>query len=158
MRDSGGFRVWAHFFCFFGVGSALMLDSCKVIHRGFFLVFYLLYMRLHVHTCTLAELALQGARLRFYRAYLAFQAPTCQAGMTFGTSSIGFDPADSAQYAVEAAPILGPWRPAVSPPSGARNRIGTYSLFAVAALCFFLSCFRFTSVLFFKPWVQTTSI
>ena len=32
---------------------------------------------------------------------------TCQAGMTFGTSSIGFDPADSAQYAAEAAPILG---------------------------------------------------
>jgi len=59
-----------------------------------------------------AELALQGARLRFSRAYLAFQAPTCQAGMTFGTSSIGFDPADSAQYAAEAAPILG------GPPSG----------------------------------------
>ena len=59
------------------------------------------------------ELALQGARLRFSRAYLAFQAPTCQAGMTFGTSSIGFDPADSAQYnAAEAAPILG------GPPSG----------------------------------------
>ena len=54
-----------------------------------------------------AELALQGARLRFSRAYLAAQAPTCQAGMTFGTSSIGFDPADSAQYAAEAAPILG---------------------------------------------------
>ena len=35
-----------------------------------------------------AELALQGARLRFSRAYLAFQAPTCQAGMTFRTSSI----------------------------------------------------------------------
>ena len=34
------------------------------------------------------------------------QAPSCQAGMTFGTSSIGFDPADSAQYAAEAAPIL----------------------------------------------------
>jgi len=59
-----------------------------------------------------AELALQGARLRFSRAYLAVQAPTCQAGMTFGTSSIGFDPADSAQYAAEAAPILG------GPPSG----------------------------------------
>jgi len=28
--------------------------------------------------------------------YLAVQAPTYQAGMTFGTSSIGFDPADSA--------------------------------------------------------------
>ena len=28
-----------------------------------------------------AELALQGARLRFSRANLAFQAPTCQAGM-----------------------------------------------------------------------------
>ena len=27
--------------------------------------------------------------------------------MTFGTSFIGFDPADSAQYAAEAAPILG---------------------------------------------------
>ena len=54
-----------------------------------------------------AELALQGARLRFSRAYLAAKAPTCQAGMTFGTSSIGFDPADSAQYAAEAAPILG---------------------------------------------------
>ncbi len=27
--------------------------------------------------------------------------------MTFGTSSIGFDPADSAQYVVEAVPILG---------------------------------------------------
>ena len=62
-----------------------------------------------------AELALQGARLRFSRANLAFQAPTCQAGMTFGTSSIGFDPADSAQYAAEAAPILG------GPPA----RIGT---------------------------------
>ena len=59
-----------------------------------------------------AELALPGALLRFSWAYLAFQAPTCQAGMTFGTSSIGFDPADSAQYAAEAAPILG------SPPSG----------------------------------------
>jgi len=55
-----------------------------------------------------AELALQGARLRFSRAYLAFQASSCQAGMlTFGTSSIGFDPADSAQYAAEAATILG---------------------------------------------------
>ena len=54
-----------------------------------------------------AELALQGARLRFSRAYLAFQAPSCQAGMIFGTSSIGFDPADSAQYAAEAARILG---------------------------------------------------
>jgi len=55
-----------------------------------------------------AELALQGARLRLSRAYLVAQAPTCQAGMTFGTtSSIGFDPADSAQYAAEAAPILG---------------------------------------------------
>ena len=54
-----------------------------------------------------AELALQGARLRFSRAYLAAKAPTCQAGMAFGTSSIGFDPADSAQYAAEAAPILG---------------------------------------------------
>jgi len=54
-----------------------------------------------------AELALQGARLRFSRAYLAAKAPTCQAGMTFGTSSVGFDPADSAQYAAEAAPILG---------------------------------------------------
>ena len=32
--------------------------------------------------------------------------------MTFGTSSIGFDPADSAQYAAEAAPILG------GPPGG----------------------------------------
>ena len=32
--------------------------------------------------------------------------------MTFGTSSIGFDPADSAQYAAEVAPILG------GPPSG----------------------------------------
>ena len=32
--------------------------------------------------------------------------------MTFGTSSIGFDPADSAQYEAEAAPILG------GPPSG----------------------------------------
>ena len=49
-----------------------------------------------------AELALQGARLRFSRAYLAFQAPSCQAGMTFGTSSIGFDPDDSALYAAEA--------------------------------------------------------
>ena len=54
-----------------------------------------------------AELPLQGARLRLSRTYLAAQAPTCQAGMTFGTSSIGFDPADSAQYAAEAAPILG---------------------------------------------------
>ena len=27
--------------------------------------------------------------------------------MTFGTSSMGFDPADSAQYAAEAAPVLG---------------------------------------------------
>ena len=54
-----------------------------------------------------AELALQGARLRFSRAYLAFQAPSCQAGMIFGTSSIGFDPADSAEYAAEAARILG---------------------------------------------------
>ena len=54
-----------------------------------------------------AELALQGARLRLSRAYLAAEAPTCQAGMTFETSSIGFDPADSAQYAAEAAPILG---------------------------------------------------
>ena len=26
------------------------------------------------------------------------QAPSCQAGMTFGTSSLGFNPADSAQY------------------------------------------------------------
>ena len=52
--------------------------------------------------------------------------------MTFGTSSIGFDPADSAQYAAEAAPILG------SPPSG-QDRYT--SLFAVAALCLFLSCF-----------------
>ena len=43
------------------------------------------------------------------RAYLTFPAPSCQAGMTFGTSSIGFDTADSAQYAAEAAPIL--WRP-----------------------------------------------
>jgi len=58
------------------------------------------------------ELALQGARLRFSRAYLAAKAPTCQAGMTFGTSSIGFGPADSAQYAAEPAPILG------GPPSG----------------------------------------
>ena len=63
-----------------------------------------------------AELALQGARLRFSRAYLAFQAPSYQAGMTFGTSSIGFDPADSAQYAAEAAPILG------GPPIGQDNR------------------------------------
>ena len=31
-----------------------------------------------------AELALQGARLRFSRAYQAFQAPSCQAGMTLG--------------------------------------------------------------------------
>ena len=54
-----------------------------------------------------AELALQGARLRFSRAYLAAKAPTCQAGMACGTSSIGFAPADSAQYAAEAAPILG---------------------------------------------------
>ena len=56
-----------------------------------------------------AELALQGARLRLSRTYLAAQPPTCQAGMTFGTSSIGFDPAESAQYqyAAEAAPILG---------------------------------------------------
>ena len=53
-----------------------------------------------------AELALQGARLRFSRAYLAAKAPTCQAGMTFGTASIGFDPADCAQYAAEAEPIL----------------------------------------------------
>ena len=36
--------------------------------------------------------------------------------MTFGTSSIGFDPADSAQYAAEAAPILG------GPPSDQDNR------------------------------------
>ena len=51
--------------------------------------------------------------------------------MTFGTSSIGFDPADSTQYAAEAAPIFeGPW-------SG-QDR---YYLFAVAALCLFLSCF-----------------
>ena len=111
-------------------------------------------MYIHVHTCTLAELALQGARLRFSRAYLAFQAPTCQAGMTFGTSSIGFDPADSAQYAAEAAPILGPWRPA----EWRQEQDRYVSLFAVAALCLFLSCFRFTSVLFFEPWVQTTSI
>ena len=54
-----------------------------------------------------AELALQWARLRFSRAYLAFQAPSRQAGLTFGTSSIGFDPADGAQYAAQAAPILG---------------------------------------------------
>ena len=58
------------------------------------------------------QLALQGARLRFSRAYLAFQAPSCQAGMTFGTSSIGFDPDDSALYAAEARsgthPIGGP--------------------------------------------------
>ena len=54
-----------------------------------------------------AELALQGARLRFSQAYLAFQAPSGQAGMAFGTSSIGFVPADSAQYAAEAAPFLG---------------------------------------------------
>ena len=73
-----------------------------------------------------AELALQGARLRFSRAYLAAQDPTCQAGMTFGTSSIGLDPADSAQYAAEAAPILG------GPPSG-QDRY--YSLLAAAALC-----------------------
>ena len=55
-----------------------------------------------------AELALQGARLRFSRAYLAAKAPTCQAGMTFGTSSVGFDPADSAQYqyAAEAVPSV----------------------------------------------------
>ena len=79
-----------------------------------------------------AELALQGARLRFSRAYLAFQAPSCQAGMTFGTSSIGFDPADSPQYAVEAAPILVEARRVA--------RIGT-NLFAVAALCLFLPCF-----------------
>ena len=59
-----------------------------------------------------AELALQEARLRFSRAYVTFQAPSCQADMTFGTSSIGFDPADYAQYAAEAAPILG------GPPSG----------------------------------------
>ena len=65
-----------------------------------------------------AELALQGARLRFSRAYLAAkaEAQTCQAGMAFGTSSIGFDPADSAQYAAEAAPILG------GPPSDQDNR------------------------------------
>jgi len=80
-----------------------------------------------------AELALQGARLRFSRAYLAFQAPSCQAGMTFGTSSIGFDPADSAQYAAEAAPILG------GPPSG-QDRYTKVLVCLLAALCFFLPC------------------
>ena len=44
-----------------------------------------------------AELALQGAHLRFSRAYLAFQAPSCQAGMTFRTPFIGFDTAHNMQ-------------------------------------------------------------
>ena len=57
-----------------------------------------------------AELALQGARLRCSQAFQPHR-PSPQAGsgmrMTFGTSSIGFDPADRAQYAAEAAAILG---------------------------------------------------
>tara|TARA_B100000524_G_scaffold328439_1_gene213103 strand:+ start:92 stop:460 length:369 start_codon:yes stop_codon:yes gene_type:complete len=61
---------------------------------------------LHMYIQYNIQLALQGARLRFSRAYLAFQDPSCQAGMTVGTSSIGFDPPDSAQYAAEAAPIV----------------------------------------------------
>ena len=53
--------------------------------------------------------------------------------MPFGTASIGFGPADNAQYAAEAAPILGARRVA---------RIGTKSVcsFAVVALCLSLSC------------------
>ena len=77
-----------------------------------------------------AELALQGARLRLSRAYLAAEAPTCQAGMTFETSSIGFDPADSAQYAAEAAPILG------GPPSG-QDRYLLFCLLWLLAVSFF---------------------
>ena len=53
--------------------------------------------------------------------------------MTFGTSSIGFDPADSAQYAAEAAPILG------GPPSG-QDRYTKVLVCLLAALCFFLPC------------------
>ena len=81
-----------------------------------------------------AELALQGARLRFSRAYLAVQAPTCQAGMTFGTSSIGFDPADTAHNMQRKR------HPSLEAPRVAR--IGT-SLFAVAAL-FFCRVFFFS--------------
>ena len=70
----------------------------------------------------LAELALQGARLNVLPGIPGLPGPNLPGRyerMTFGTSSIGFDPADSAQYAAEAAPILG------GPPSGAKNRIGT---------------------------------
>ena len=60
-----------------------------------------------------AELALQGARLRFSWAYLAAKAPTCQAGMTFGTSSIGFDPAEKRTICNGSG--THPWRPAEGP-------------------------------------------
>ena len=67
--------------------------------------------------------------------------------MSFGTSSIGFDPADSAQHAAEAAPIF------AGPPSG-QDRYwfvccGCSVSFLVSFplcifLCLFCVSFRFT--------------
>ena len=78
-----------------------------------------------------AELALQGARLRFSRAYLAAKAPTCQAGMTFGTSSSALTRPTAHNMQRKRHPSLQTRRVA---------RIGT-GLYAAAALCLFLCLF-----------------
>ena len=63
-------------------------------------------------SCILLILLRTATELDWTPKNLAFQAPSCQAGMTFGISFISFDPADSAQYVAEAAPVI-----IVGPPS-----------------------------------------
>ena len=59
-----------------------------------------------------AEIALQGARLRLSRAYLAFAAQQRPTDRAYENTSNEFGPSDSTCYAAEAAPILG------GPPEG----------------------------------------
>ena len=76
-----------------------------------------------------AELVLQGARLRFSRAYLAFPLPRPVLPDRQDLRDLVY-PTDSAQYAAEAAPILEEARRLA--------RIGT-SLFAACSVSV-LSC------------------
>ena len=59
-----------------------------------------------------AEIALQGARLRLSRAYLAFAAQQRPTDRAYENTSTEFDPSDCTWYAAGAAPILG------GPPEG----------------------------------------
>ena len=62
-----------------------------------------------------AEVALQGARLRLARAYLAGPAAQSADHASRADADVGFDPSDGAAFAAEAAPVL--W----GPPMGQRG-------------------------------------